>query len=195
MASFSDDMRPLAQNLIQDHEIRVEAVDDLRFNVKLELNNNRTSQQAMSAEQEKALDKYMDDLHSQVNKLRQAAATFLGDLDKSNQSMADQLSLQLTGQRSRLATDTAVFIDTISSAHQEMATAQKQNLVKGRNQLRAEVIATLEKNHTEQSAVRTDQAEAANIWASISQPKLSQPKQKKRTKKGSTKSSQAAKSA
>ena len=195
MASFSDDMRPLAQNLIQDHEIRVEAVDDLRFNVKLELNNYRTAQQAMSAEQEKALDKYMDDLHSQVNKLRQAAATFLGDLDKSNQSMADQLSLQLTGQRSRLATDTAVFIDTISSAHQEMATAQKQSLVKGRNQLRAEVIATLEKNHTEQSAVRTDQAEAAKIWASISQPKLSQPKQKKRTKKGSTKSSQAAKSA
>lgn len=293
MALLSDDMRTLAQNLLQDHENRVEAVAGLRTNVRLELNNYRTAQQALSAEQEKALDKYMealrrevaeaslatckflkevdahqqtmtaeqrqklgehmlslrgqvadflkeidqehqamtgeqrqylaeqmDGLHHQVSDLRQAAATFLGELDKSNQSMADELSLKLTEQRSGLAMDTAAFINTISSAHQEMATqlaqelhqsvsdlrhnaatflkatdaahrsmatAQKQSLVKGRNQLMAEVIATREKNHSEQSAVRTDQAEAAKVWAN-----LSQLKQKKIMKKGSATSSQAA---
>jgi predicted flap endonuclease-1-like 5' DNA nuclease len=183
---------------------------------------------AMTGEQRQYLAEQMDGLHHQVSDLRQAAATFLGELDKSNQSMANELSLKLIGQRSGLATDTAAFINTISSAHQEMATqlaqelhqsvsdlrhnaatflkatdaahrsmatAQKQSLVKGRNQLMAEVTATREKLNIEQSAVRTDQAEAAKVWAN-----LSQLKQKNRmtldvaprVKKGSATSSQAA---
>ena len=309
MALLSDDMRTLAQNLLQDHDIRMEAVAGLRTNVRQELKNYRSTHQALTAEQEKALNqhmedlrhevaearlttskflneinaqqktmtakqrqelgehmlslrsqvanahqatvdflkeidqkretmngeqrrhlgKQMDDLHSQVNNIRQAATTFLGDLDKSNQAMADELGLLLIWQRSRLATDTVAFINTIGSAHQEMtvqqaqelsehsaklhqnvmdlrhnaatflkatdaahrsmATAQKQSMVKGRNQLMAEVTATREKNQTEQSAVRTDQAEAAKIWANISQLK-----QKNRMQKGPATSPQAAES-
>ena len=291
MALLSDDMRTLAQNLLQDHDIRLEAVAGLRTNVRQELKNYRSTHQAMTAEQEKVLDQHMealrqevaeaslatskflndmdaqqqalsaeqrqklgehmlslrgqvadasqatvdflkkidqehqamtgeqrhhlaeqmDGLRQQVSDLRQAAATFLRDLNKSNQSMADELSLQLIGQRSRLTTDTAAFINTISSArqematqqtqgrinhskklhqnvrdlrqnaatflivtdaaHQSMATAQKHRMVKGRNQLMAEVTTTREKLQLLQSAVRTDQAEAAKVWANLSQLK------------------------
>ena len=195
-----NDMRSLAQNLLQDYDARVEAIADLRTNTRQELKNYRAAHQALTVEQRRRLEKQKDDLHNQVNNMRQATATFLGDLDKSNQSMADELSLQLTLQRSRLATDTAAFINSISSNHQEMATqqaqersaqsaklhqnvkdlrhnaaaahrfmaiTQKQSRVQHRNKLIAEVTEMRGKLQIEQGAVRTDQAEAAIVWANI----------------------------
>jgi predicted flap endonuclease-1-like 5' DNA nuclease len=303
MALLSD-MRTLAHNLLQDYETRVGSVAGMRTNVRLELNNFRTTHRALSATQGKALEmhmealrqevakarqatskflkevdahqqtmtaeqrqtlgehmlslreqvasasqatvnflqeidqerktmndeqrqrlgKQMDDLHSQVNGLRQAAAAFIGNLDKSNQSMADDLDLKLTWQRTSLATDVAAFINSISAAHQEMASqqaqelneqseklhqdvsdlrhdaasflkatntthrskakAQKQSMTKGRNQLTAEVTAAREKLHSEQNALRKDQAEAAKVWANINEAK-----KKSRMTKGSAKPS------
>ncbi len=291
MTLLSGNMHALAQSLLRDHETRMQAVSELRTDVKSVLNNYRTAQRALSAEQEKALKQNMedlrrevahagqstslflsemntqhramtseqrqklddhlhdlraqvvgasqaavdflkeieqerkamnveqrrrlgaemDDLHSQVNNMRQATVGFLGGLDKSNQAMADELNQKLTSQHARLSTDTAFFISSISTAHQEMATqqsqdlgehfaklqqsvnelrqdaaislktsavgrrasamAQKKNLVHLRNSLSVEVSAVRASNYAKLSAVRADQAEAAKIWASISQLK------------------------
>jgi len=286
MALLSD-MRLLAQSILKDHNARMDAVADLRTNVRQELNDYRTAHQSLAFEQNKALNQHMaalrrevveaslattifldemdekqrmmsalqrqtlgehiaslrsqvanasqatddflkeinrdhqtltneqrqhlteqmDHLHHQVNDLRQAAADFLGDLDKSNQSMADELSTKLTWQRSRLAQDTTNFINTVSSAHKEMAqqqaqelsdqseklhqsvqelrqsaaaflkatdyahqymaTTQKHNMLHNRNKLAVTVTMMRKRLQTEQHALRTDQAEAAKVWANI----------------------------
>ena len=184
MALLSGEMRTLVQNFVHDYKARVEAVADLRTNVKLELNNYRTAQQALSAEQEKALDKHKEALRREV-------AYFLKDTDAAHRSMATAQEQSLVEGRNQLNAEVTATREKLRSEQNAMATAQEQSLVEGRNQLNAEVTATREELHT-------DQAEAAKIWANISQLK-----QKNRmtldvaprVKKGSATSSQAAESA
>ena len=169
-------MGVVAQNILKDYKIRVEAVGDLRTNVRLELNNYRTVQMAISAEQKKALDKYMEVLRREVAEASLATRS-------AHQEMSTQLAQELSDQYVKLRHNVATFLKATAAAYRSMATAHKQSLIKGRKQLMDEVTAT-------RSAVRTDQAEAATIWANISQLK-----QKNRMKKGPATSSRAAESA
>jgi len=203
MALLSDDMRTLAQNLLQDYESRMEAVADLRTNVRQWLNNSRTVQRALSAEQRQKLGEqrsglatdtfaFINTIHAEQRQkfdeymlsLRGQVADTLKEIDQAHQVMSAEQRQKLGEQRSGLATDTAAFINTI---HAE----QRQKLDEYMLSLRGQVAETREK-------YQTDQAEAAKVWAN-----LSQLKQKNRmtldvtprVKKGSATSSQTAESA
>lgn len=128
MALLSDDMRILAQNLLQEHDNRMEAVADLRTNVRQGLNNNRTVQRALSAEQEKALAKYMEVLRCEVAEASLATRKFLKEVDAYQQTMSAEQRQKLGEHMLSLRGQVTDFLKEIDQEHQAMTGEQRQYL-------------------------------------------------------------------
>jgi predicted flap endonuclease-1-like 5' DNA nuclease len=135
MALLSVNMRTLAQNLLQDHETRMEAVADLRTKVRLELNNYRTAQRTLSAEQEKALDQHMEAMRREVAEASLATSKFLKEMDAHLQTISaeqrQQLGehmLSLRGQVANASQASVDFLKEIDQDRQAMTGEQRRHL-------------------------------------------------------------------
>jgi len=172
-------------------------MDDLRSQVK----NLRQSAGIFLGNLDKVNQSMADELGVQLNEQRACLATdtaaFITTINSTRQEMATQQTQERIDHTTKLRQNvrdlrhkTAIFMKTTNASHRSMATKQKHRMVSGRKQLMTEVTATREKLQSLQSALRTDQAEAAKVWADISLLK-----QKNRMNKGSDTFSWVAESA
>jgi DNA-binding transcriptional MerR regulator len=93
--ALSSEMRNLAQNLLEDYGFRIEAVADLRSNVRQELGDLHAAHQAMTAEQQQRLNAHMQVLRRQVAEAGRATAAFLNEMDAAHQAMTIEKQQQL----------------------------------------------------------------------------------------------------
>ena len=135
MTLLSGDMQTLAQTLVQDYQTRVDAVADLRNNVKTELNQYRNIQRTMSAEQEKTLDQNMAAIRKDVAEAALATSKFLQEVNLRNevvtaeqrQNLSDHMQT-LRAQVNKASQATADFMKEVDLERQFMNSEQRQRL-------------------------------------------------------------------
>jgi len=139
-------MRTLAQSLLQDYHARVDAVADLRTNVKAELNHYRKTQQAMSAEQEKALDQNMEALRREVAEAGLATSKFLQEVNSQHEAvtaeqrqyLADTMQA-LRAQVAKASQSTVDFMKEVDLERKSMNSEQRKSLEAQMNDLHNQV--------------------------------------------------------
>ena len=135
MTLLSGDMRKLADSLMLDYENRMQAVADLRTDVKSDLNNYRTAQRALSAEQNKALKQNMESLRRKVAEASQSTNKFLNEVSEQHQAMTaaqrQALADAMTDLRNQVANASQAAVDFLKEIDQEQKTIsgeQRQRL-------------------------------------------------------------------
>ncbi len=133
--ALNNDMRKLAQNLLDDYDARLTAVADLRSSVRQELTDFQAAHQAITAEQQEQLAGFLDNLRHEVVEAGQATARFLKEIDQSHQGMTAeqrrQLDAHMADLRSRVAQAsqaTAEFLKEINLEHQTLTAEQRARL-------------------------------------------------------------------
>jgi predicted flap endonuclease-1-like 5' DNA nuclease/archaellum component FlaC len=134
MALLSD-MRSLTENLLKDYDARVEAIAGLRINTKQELNNYRNAHQALTTEQEKALDQHMEALRREVAQACLATNKFLKEMAADQQTLTaeqrQKLGEHMQTLRKQVANANQVTVDFLKKINQDlhaMTSDQRQQL-------------------------------------------------------------------
>jgi predicted flap endonuclease-1-like 5' DNA nuclease len=173
--AFVDDLHSsrLAMSAAQRETLTAEA-QALRDEVASVLNELGSSRQAMAKDQRHELRAYIDELATDVNRLRQEAIDLLQVLADECEAMAMEQAEDLAQyvnalhqSVAQLRADATALLATIHSSRQEMAEEQRQGLDKDRRSLRSSVQTMRNRFQSEQERLRTDYAEAQQVWESF----------------------------
>jgi predicted flap endonuclease-1-like 5' DNA nuclease len=176
-------------------------LDKQMLSLRSQVNQLRQAATTFLGDLDKSNQSMADELNLRLTGQRSRLATdtdiFINTISSAHREMATRQAQELREHAAKLhhnvmdlRTNASAFLKVTNATHRSMATEQKRRMVKGRSHLMTEVTARRVKNQVEQGVVRADLAEAAKIWANISQLK-----QKNRIKKDPAKSSRAAESA